>query len=68
MYDAFVQRIFFKSIYGLVGIDPILIGILAAQTWITSPVIAQTQAPTVLITESNRGIGFAFVQVYIAQG
>ena len=68
MYGVLAQQKFPKGIYGLAEILLAMMTFFITGAWDCSPAMAQEQAPTVLITGSNRGIGFEFVRQYATKG
>ncbi len=68
MKDVIARRKLSKIFSCLAGIVLSVVTILVGDVRGAQTMAAETQAQTVLITGSNRGIGFAFVQVYAAKG
>ena len=68
MNDVLAQQKFSKGICGLAGIFLTIMTFFITGAWDCSPAMAQGQTPTVLITGSNRGIGFEFVHQYATKG
>lgn len=68
MYDVLELQDLKKGRWTQVGILLAVVITLVFGTGGSSPAIGQDQAPTVLITGSNRGIGFEFVRQYATKG